>query len=112
MVIKQVDLSCICFLLHFFFFFTFFQVTLYHLLKLFQSDSSAMPKKTVVSEFYDEMVRNCVDMLLINVDRYTDTDFIISFIVLCHISVIHASNYSIHTITCSKFPKGSIQILP
>lgn len=33
------------------------QVTLYHLLKLFQSDSSAMPKKTVVSEFYDEMVR-------------------------------------------------------
>lgn len=32
------------------------QVTLYHLLKLFQSDSSAMPKKTVVSEFYDEMV--------------------------------------------------------
>ncbi|XP_034168844.2 YEATS domain-containing protein 4, partial [Pangasianodon hypophthalmus] len=32
------------------------QVTLYHLLKLFQSDSSAMPKKTVVSEFYDEMI--------------------------------------------------------
>lgn len=32
------------------------QVTLYHLLKLFQSDSNAMPKKTVVSEFYDEMV--------------------------------------------------------
>ncbi|XP_077450078.1 YEATS domain-containing protein 4 isoform X2 [Stigmatopora argus] len=32
-------------------------VTLYHLLKLFQSDSSAMPKKTVVSEFYDEMVK-------------------------------------------------------
>jgi len=32
-------------------------VTLYHLLKLFQSDSSAMPKKTVVSEFYDEMVQ-------------------------------------------------------
>uniref|UniRef100_A0A3Q3G6W0 YEATS domain-containing protein 4 n=1 Tax=Kryptolebias marmoratus TaxID=37003 RepID=A0A3Q3G6W0_KRYMA len=31
-------------------------VTLYHLLKLFQSDSSAMPKKTVVSEFYDEMI--------------------------------------------------------
>lgn len=35
---------------------SFCQVTLYHLLKLFQSDSSAMPKKTVVSEFYDEMV--------------------------------------------------------
>uniref|UniRef100_A0A3Q3ATK5 YEATS domain containing 4 n=1 Tax=Kryptolebias marmoratus TaxID=37003 RepID=A0A3Q3ATK5_KRYMA len=32
------------------------EVTLYHLLKLFQSDSSAMPKKTVVSEFYDEMI--------------------------------------------------------
>lgn len=31
-------------------------VTLYHLLKLFQSDSSAMPKKTVVSEFCDEMI--------------------------------------------------------
>ncbi|KAG7270297.1 hypothetical protein CRUP_030197 [Coryphaenoides rupestris] len=31
-------------------------VALYHLLKLFQSDSSAMPKKTVVSEFYDEMI--------------------------------------------------------
>ncbi|XP_010789345.1 YEATS domain-containing protein 4 [Notothenia coriiceps] len=31
-------------------------VTLYHLLKLFQSDTSAIPKKTVVSEFYDEMV--------------------------------------------------------
>ncbi|KAF5887153.1 YEATS domain-containing protein 4, partial [Clarias magur] len=31
-------------------------VTLYHLLKLFQSDSNAMPKKTVVSEFYDEMI--------------------------------------------------------
>ncbi|XP_053700516.1 YEATS domain-containing protein 4 [Synchiropus splendidus] len=31
-------------------------VTMYHLLKLFQSDSSAMPKKTVVSEFYDEMI--------------------------------------------------------
>lgn len=34
------------------------QVTLYHLLKLFQSDTNAMlGKKTVVSEFYDEMVR-------------------------------------------------------
>lgn len=34
------------------------QVTLYHLLKLFQSDTSAiLGKKTVVSEFYDEMVR-------------------------------------------------------
>uniref|UniRef100_A0AAQ4QW50 YEATS domain-containing protein n=1 Tax=Gasterosteus aculeatus aculeatus TaxID=481459 RepID=A0AAQ4QW50_GASAC len=32
------------------------EVTLYHLLKLFQSDSSAIPKKTVVSEFYDEMI--------------------------------------------------------
>ena len=32
-------------------------VTLYHLLKLFQSDTNAMlGKKTVVSEFYDEMV--------------------------------------------------------
>ncbi|XP_036313945.1 YEATS domain-containing protein 4 isoform X4 [Pipistrellus kuhlii] len=33
------------------------QVTLYHLLKLFQSDTNAMlGKKTVVSEFYDEMI--------------------------------------------------------
>lgn len=33
-------------------------MTLYHLLKLFQSDTNAMlGKKTVVSEFYDEMVR-------------------------------------------------------
>lgn len=32
-------------------------MTLYHLLKLFQSDTNAMlGKKTVVSEFYDEMV--------------------------------------------------------
>ncbi|XP_022279903.1 YEATS domain-containing protein 4 isoform X3 [Canis lupus familiaris] len=32
-------------------------VTLYHLLKLFQSDTNAMlGKKTVVSEFYDEMI--------------------------------------------------------
>ncbi|KAG8439656.1 hypothetical protein GDO86_005725 [Hymenochirus boettgeri] len=32
-------------------------VTLYHLLKLFQSDANAMlGKKTVVSEFYDEMI--------------------------------------------------------
>uniref|UniRef100_A0A2K6SD67 YEATS domain-containing protein 4 n=1 Tax=Saimiri boliviensis boliviensis TaxID=39432 RepID=A0A2K6SD67_SAIBB len=32
-------------------------VTLYHLLKLFQSDTNAMlRKKTVVSEFYDEMI--------------------------------------------------------
>eukprot|EP00062_Callorhinchus_milii_P017963 gi/632970930/ref/XP_007901921.1/ PREDICTED: YEATS domain-containing protein 4 isoform X1 [Callorhinchus milii] len=32
-------------------------VTLYHLLKLFQSDSNVMlGKKTVVSEFYDEMI--------------------------------------------------------
>ncbi|XP_039595928.1 YEATS domain-containing protein 4-like [Polypterus senegalus] len=30
--------------------------TFYHLLKLFQSDSSTMPKKIVVSEFYDEMI--------------------------------------------------------
>nr|XP_021399944.1 YEATS domain-containing protein 4 isoform X2 [Lonchura striata domestica] len=33
------------------------QVTLYHLLKLFQSDTNAiLGKKTVVSEFYDEMI--------------------------------------------------------
>ncbi|XP_045744151.2 protein boule-like [Mirounga angustirostris] len=33
------------------------KVTLYHLLKLFQSDTNAMlGKKTVVSEFYDEMM--------------------------------------------------------
>ncbi|XP_016007775.2 LOW QUALITY PROTEIN: YEATS domain-containing protein 4 [Rousettus aegyptiacus] len=33
------------------------KVTLYHLLKLFQSDTNAMlGKKTVVSEFYDEMI--------------------------------------------------------
>nr|XP_031319012.1 YEATS domain-containing protein 4-like isoform X2 [Camelus dromedarius] len=33
------------------------QVTLYHLLKLFQSDTNAMlGKKTVVSEFCDEMI--------------------------------------------------------
>nr|KAF6371212.1 YEATS domain containing 4 [Myotis myotis] len=33
------------------------EVTLYHLLKLFQSDTNAMlGKKTVVSEFYDEMI--------------------------------------------------------
>ncbi|CAJ0965854.1 unnamed protein product [Ranitomeya imitator] len=33
------------------------RVTLYHLLKLFQSDTNAMlGKKTVVSEFYDEMI--------------------------------------------------------
>lgn len=33
-------------------------MTLYHLLKLFQSDTNAiLGKKTVVSEFYDEMVR-------------------------------------------------------
>ncbi|KAM3673301.1 YEATS domain-containing protein 4 isoform X2 [Ammospiza nelsoni] len=32
-------------------------VTLYHLLKLFQSDTNAiLGKKTVVSEFYDEMI--------------------------------------------------------
>lgn len=42
---KSMKFDCFC-----------LQVTLYHLLKLFQSDSSAMPKKTVVSEFYDEMV--------------------------------------------------------
>uniref|UniRef100_A0A8C2TW56 YEATS domain containing 4 n=1 Tax=Coturnix japonica TaxID=93934 RepID=A0A8C2TW56_COTJA len=33
------------------------EVTLYHLLKLFQSDTNAiLGKKTVVSEFYDEMI--------------------------------------------------------
>lgn len=43
------------------------QVTLYHLLKLFQSDSNAMPKKTVVSEFYDEMVfLFCIFIILNN----------------------------------------------
>uniref|UniRef100_A0A673KVE0 YEATS domain containing 4 n=1 Tax=Sinocyclocheilus rhinocerous TaxID=307959 RepID=A0A673KVE0_9TELE len=41
------------------------EVTLYHLLKLFQSDSSAMPKKTVVSEFYDEMVRIQTDVKIL-----------------------------------------------
>ena len=44
------SLKCVCVCV------SVLQVTLYHLLKLFQSDSSAMPKKTVVSEFYDEMV--------------------------------------------------------
>lgn len=44
-----------------------FQVTLYHLLKLFQSDSNAMPKKTVVSEFYDEMVfLFCLFIIILN----------------------------------------------
>lgn len=43
------------------------QVTLYHLLKLFQSDSNAMPKKTVVSEFYDEMVfLFCLFIIILN----------------------------------------------
>lgn len=45
-----------CLFIIFILFIYLLKVTLYHLLKLFQSDSSAMPKKTVVSEFYDEMV--------------------------------------------------------
>ena len=43
-------------------FFFFLQVTFYHLLKLFQTESAlASGKKQLVSEFYDEIVseRSC-----------------------------------------------------
>ena len=36
------------------------QVTIYHLLKLFQSETDIMlGKKSLVAEFYDELVRPC-----------------------------------------------------
>ena len=53
---------------HFYFFLNvylcFLQVTFYHLLKLFQTESAlASGKKQLVSEFYDEIVSHMLDLL-------------------------------------------------
>ena len=42
------------------------QVTIYHLLKLFQSETDIMlGKKSLVAEFYDELVSVCFLVLLL-----------------------------------------------
>uniref|UniRef100_A0A096M2Y0 YEATS domain-containing protein 4 n=1 Tax=Poecilia formosa TaxID=48698 RepID=A0A096M2Y0_POEFO len=60
-------------------------VTLYHLLKLFQSDSSAMPKKTVVSEFYDEMVQ----LMFLNIIGFISVFLLINYyyFILCELQI-------------------------